>query len=101
MPDTAVHILIYTFLKGSKGAKTKEVEEDNILETVYFGDAEESSDSDKERNEGRAFIYKFMYSVRVYLPRRILVLYVCLIFFISTISFGSDKSYTNCTCRTF
>ena len=101
MPDTAVHISIHTFLKGSKGAKTKEVEEDNILETVYFGDAEESSDSDKERNEGKVFIYKLMYSVRVYLPRRILVLYVCLNFFISTISFGSNKSYTNCTCRKF
>ena len=98
MPDTAVHILIYTFLKGSKGAKTKEVEGDNILETVYFGDAEESSDSDKERNEGKAFIYLFR---RVYLSRRILVLYVCLNFFISTISFGSNKSYTNCTCRKF
>lgn len=74
MSYTAVHI--YTFLKGCKGAKTKEVEEDNILETVYFGDTEESSDSDQERTKGKAFIYKPpMYLVRVYLPRRILVLY--------------------------
>lgn len=101
MRYTTVHILTYTFLKGSKGAKTKEVEGDNILETVYFGDTEESSDSDKERNEGKAFIYKLMYSVRVYLTRRILILYVCPIFVISTISFDSNNSYTNCTCKTF
>lgn len=69
MSYTAVHI--YTFLKGCKGAKTKEVNE-----TVYFGDTEESSDSDQERTKGKAFIYKPpMYLVRVYLSRRILVLY--------------------------
>lgn len=74
MSYTAVDI--YTFLKGCKGAKTKEVEGDNILETVYFGYTEESSDSNQERTEGKAFIYKPpMLFVRVYLPRRILFLY--------------------------
>ena len=62
---TAVHI--YTFLKGCKGAKTKEEKADNILETLYFGDIEESSDSDKERTEGKTFIHKLMYLVRLLL----------------------------------
>ena len=96
--------MIYVFLKGYEGAITKEVEGDNILETVYFGDTEESSDSDKERTKGEALIYKHMYSVLVYLLRRILVLYVSVVFLFPQLVSAliiPTRPYTNCTCRTF
>ena len=47
---------IYTFFKGRKEAKKKEVEGNDISENVYFADNEDSSDSDPGRTEGEADI---------------------------------------------
>ena len=47
---------IYTFIKGRKEAKKKEVEGNDISENVYFADNEDSSDSDPGRTEGEAEI---------------------------------------------
>ena len=47
---------IYTFFKGRKEAKKKEVEGNDISENVYFADNEDSSDSDPGRTEGEAEI---------------------------------------------
>lgn len=46
-------INIYTFLKGREEQKKSEVEGDESSETVYFGDDEDSSESDQERTEGK------------------------------------------------
>ena len=47
---------IYTFIKGLKEAKKKEVDGNDISEKGYFADNEDSSDSDPERTEGEAEI---------------------------------------------
>ena len=47
---------IYTFIKGRKEAKRKEVDGNDISEKGYFGDNEDSSDSDPGRTEGEADI---------------------------------------------
>ena len=47
---------IYTFIKGRKEAKKKEVEGNDISENVCFADNEDSSDTSPERTEGEADI---------------------------------------------
>ena len=47
---------IYTFIKGRKEAKKKEVDGNDISEKGYFADNEDSSDSDPGRTEGEADI---------------------------------------------
>ena len=47
---------IYTFIKGRKEARRKEVDGSDVSENVYFADNEDSSDSDPGRTEGEAEI---------------------------------------------
>ena len=47
---------IYTFFKGRKEAKKKEVEGNDFSENVCFADNEDSSDTSPERTEGEADI---------------------------------------------
>ena len=47
---------IYTFIKGRKEARKKEVDGSDVSENVYFADNEDSSDSDPGRTKGEADI---------------------------------------------
>ena len=47
---------IYTFIKGCKEAKKKEVDGNDISEYVFFADNEDSDDSDPGRTECEADI---------------------------------------------
>ena len=47
---------IYTFIKGCKEAKKKEVEGNDISQNVCFADNEDSSDTNPGRTEGEADI---------------------------------------------